>query len=314
MYTHRMKILNIISGFIFILCVISRCNLHADYSIKNSSKSHPRKKTSKENIQTKPILVYGFASSGMFAVFSAVLGALNFYEKGDYAGIKIHLLDGLYLDPELGPNWWEYFFEPINIENNVQAPHHTFTLNDHLIFADQGFHMPRERAFELIQRYIHLKPHIQNKVEQFVQERFQNSFVIGVHHRGTDKIVEMPLVSYDKTFSTLLEVINSLNEMQKANLKVYVATDDAHFLTYILQACPYEVIYNDFRRSDNNLPLHYGNNTTKYHSNYQKGEEALLDCLLLSKCHFLIRPWSSLSIIADHFNPTMPVISIWGGQ
>ena len=111
-----------------------------------------------------PYLVYSVAGSGMFAVFSAVLGALDYYEKGNYAGIKIELCDGYYLDPEMGPNWWEYFFEPINI-GNEQVSHYSFDVSEHLVFADRGFHMPRKRAFELIQRYVLLKPQIQNKVD-----------------------------------------------------------------------------------------------------------------------------------------------------
>jgi hypothetical protein len=94
-------------------------------------------------------------------------------------------------------------------------------------------------------------------------------------------------------------------------LRIYVATDDANFLKYMIPLYPKHIIYNEFVRSNDNSPLHYGFDN-KYQSNYQKGEEALLDCLLLSKCNFLIRPWSSLSIIADHFSPKMPVIGIWG--
>lgn len=52
------------------------------------------------NEKAGPFLVYNFGTSGMFAVFSAVLGALDYYEKGNFAGIKIDLCNGSYLDPE----------------------------------------------------------------------------------------------------------------------------------------------------------------------------------------------------------------------
>lgn len=246
----------------------------------------------------------------MFAVFSGVLGALNFYEQGDYQGIKIELEGGVYQDPRLGSNWWTYFFEPIYVGND-EGLDYTFTFEDHRALAHDGFHMPRQRAHELISKYIKVLPHIQNKVDRYVKEQFQDAYVIGVHHRGTDKITEMPLVPYEKTAQALAAVIKNLPKEQASNLKIYVATDDSNFLKFISSLYPDRVIFSDFIRSENDRPLHIGNDD-KYGSIYQKGEEALVDCLLLSRCNYLIRPWSSLSIVADHFNPDMPMTTIWG--
>ncbi|MFV0339467.1 MAG: nodulation protein NodZ [Parachlamydiaceae bacterium] len=256
------------------------------------------------------LLVYNTGNSGMFAVFSGVLGALNFYEQGEFQGIEIALEGGVYQDPKLGPNWWTYFFAPIHVGNN-QASTYTFTFEDHRALAHDGFHMPRQRAHELISKYIKVLPHIQNKVDLFVKERFQDHYVIGVHHRGTDKVTEMPLVSFDKTAKALAGVIEKLPKEQHAHLKIYAATDDSHFIEFLSTIYPDQVIFNDFVRSEDNQPLHIGNDE-KYGSIYQKGEEALVDCLLLSRCNHLIRPWSSLSIVADHFNPNMPITTLWG--
>lgn len=246
----------------------------------------------------------------MFAVFGAVLGALDFYEKGTFKGIKIAFKGGVYSDPQLGPNWWTYFFEPICIgDENFRS--YTFSLQDHRALAHIGFHMPRQRAYELIQRYIKPLPHIQEKVDAYYDDHFLGHFVIGIHHRGTDKVIEMPRVAFEKTLSALTGVINSLNEAQNNSLKIYIATDDSNFIDYMLKLYPNQVIYNDFVRSDDDRPLHYGSDE-KYRSIYQKGEEPLIDCLLLSRCNHMIRPWSSLSTIADHFNPSMPITTLWG--
>jgi hypothetical protein len=255
-------------------------------------------------------LIYNTGNSGMFAVFSGVLGALNFYEQGNYQGIHIALEGGVYQDPKLGSNWWTYFFEPIQVGND-RALTYTFTFEDHRALAHDGFHMPRNRAHELITKYIKVLPHIQNQVDRFVTNHFKDHYVIGVHHRGTDKVTEMPLVPYEKTAKALATVIDHLSNEEKSHFKIYVATDDAHFVEYLSKAYPDQVIYNDFVRSDDSQPLHIGNDE-KYSSIYQKGEEALVDCLLLSRCNYLIRPWSSLSIVADHFNPDMPMTTLWG--
>lgn len=249
------------------------------------------------------------SDSGMFAIFGSVLGTLNFYERENFAGLKIDLNSGRYLDPQVGPNWWEYFFEPINL-GDENAPKHYFSQEEYMRLALLAFPDTRERAFELIQRYIHLKPSIQQEVDSFCNRHFKDHFVIGVHHRGTDKITEWPLVPYEKTFNTLNEVISSLSETQRNNLRVYIATDEQRFLTYLLERLPSILIYSDFVRSHTSTALHEYD-TGFYSSSYQLGKEALLDCLLLSRCHILLRPVTScLSAISSCFNPEMPVIGL----
>jgi hypothetical protein len=45
-------------------------------------------------------------------------------------------------------------------------------------------------------------------------------------------------------------------------------------------------------------------------SNYKKGEGALIDCLLLSRCNTLIRTTSFLSAWASIFNPKLPIVLV----
>jgi hypothetical protein len=144
-----------------------------------------------------------------------------------------------------------------------------------------------------------------------VNQFFENHVVIGVHHRGTDKIIECPLVPYEKTCATIAQVIDNLFPSQRENLRIYVASDEEAFIDYISARFPSLVIYNNFVRSrDNTTPLHEYN-SGYYESNYQMGREALIDCLLLSRCHVLIKPPTScLSTTSIRFNPDMPVINL----
>ncbi len=260
-------------------------------------------------IEKDSFVVYENAgTSGMFAMFSGILGALDYYDQGQLKGIRVDLNDGPYLDSAHGPNWWNYFFSPVDLGDS-SGKIHAITIEDHLHLAHKGFHMSRHRASELIQKYVHVSPGIQEEVDAFVRAHFDNHFVIGVHHRGTDKVTEMPLIPYERTINTLNEVIANLKPEQKVNFKIYVASDDQHFLTYLTQLYPEKLIYGDFVRSEDETPLHLGNDA-RYGSVYQKGKEALLECLLLARCQYLIRPWSSLSIVSDHFNPDIPVASL----
>ena len=42
--------------------------------------------------------------------------------------------------------------------------------------------------------------------------------------------------------------------------------------------------------------------------NWNKGRDAVLDCLLLSRCDVLVRTASNLSLCAGFFNPRLPVV------
>lgn len=246
--------------------------------------------------------------SGFGAVFSTVLAALDIYDQGGYGGVKIDLNSGLYFDEEYGPNWWEYFFEPINI-GDATASHYVFSDIEVFNLASMGFRISRQRAYELIQKYVHLKPHVKQKIDKFIKKSFKDFFVIGLHHRGTDKKLEAPIVPYADTMMHVSGFISSLPKGIK--YRIYVATDDHHFLNYVCLLYPKKVVFNDFVRSKDGYPLHY--NDGIYRNNYQKGEEAIIDLLLLSKCKVLIYPaFSTFSMTATKFNPFQKVFPLVG--
>jgi hypothetical protein len=241
---------------------------------------------------------------GFFALFNVVLGALDYYDKGGCAGIKIEMDWGEYVDPNQGPNWWEYFFEPIHLGERFAPSSFLSWPSEVQDLAYKSYNTSRNRSYEIIKKYVHLKPEIEDEIESIFKEKFSDSFMIGIHHRGTDKYGETPIVPYLNTLKALNYAIINLTRNQRANLKIFVATDDQNFLAHLLKTCPYQIVFNDFVRSPDHRPVHYGNNW--HSSNFQKGKEVLIDCLLLSKCNILIRPEaSSVSLTATKFNPQM---------
>lgn len=282
---------------IYLLCffILPPCNLHTTTPKKEKGPS---------------VVLNG--DGGFFAVFSCVLSVLDHYDKKDFSGVKIDFQSGLYLDLEKGPNWWEYYFEPIQRKDKKakNAPYHILTGAEILHYTGLGFHVPRKRAYKLIKKYVHLKPDIKKDVKSFVKKNFKGHFVIGVHHRGTDKILEVPLVSYAKTLQALNDVIDGLSESSLKKLKIYVATDEQSFLNYMLSIYPSQIIHGNFVRSTDSSSLHGGSH--HYANNYQKGKEALMECLLLSKCKVLIYPQSALSLASTKFNPRLKAIPIYG--
>ena len=177
-------------------------NLH--YDVLFETVVSPKNAWDKEKLvavirkMKKPYLILeNTHCSGFGASLSSVLGALDLYERDNYAGLIVNFNDGLFFDSEKGQNWWEYFFEPISLGRETSSQY-TFTSPDVSCIIGNGFWLPRNRAYELIEKYVTLKPEIKNDMTSYVTQYFQGHYVIGVHHRGTDKIVEAPRVSFEK--------------------------------------------------------------------------------------------------------------------
>ncbi len=241
---------------------------------------------------------------GFFASFLSVIGGLDYYEKNHYAGCKVQFKWGLYQDKRIGQDWWEYYFEPIRIgvHKNLKTKRLS---NDHrhdLAFRAMSS-ISRERAYELITKYIRIKQHIHNKVDTFVQENFNNKYVIAIHYRGTDKSLEAPRVPYEKVCNALDKVILELPA--GTDYILFIASDEQNFIDHMKAQYPFKICYLDAIRSRDGKPIHVNQPNP-----YKQGEEALIDCMLLSKAHILIRTHSNVGASAGNFNPQLPMITL----
>lgn len=245
-------------------------------------------------------------SAGLFAEFGAVLGMLEHYEvwRAQYAGAVVDFKGGgLYHDPAAGQNWWEYYFEPIDIGDgrgkSAKSAARRIDIYQHIQFSMRATRgMSRAGGHRLIERYIRVKPEIRRKVDAFVTENFGDAHVIGVHFRGTDKAAEAPRVAYE----TVLAAIRAQPGATGAQgCRVFVATDEQAFLDWMRTQLPDELIYSGAFRSPAGHPAHIGSP-----DRHTRGEEAVIDCLLLSRCQYLIRTPSNLGLCATFFNPSLP--------
>jgi hypothetical protein len=251
------------------------------------------------------LLTLPLYNPGLFSVFNTVLGALDYYDRGLISGLRIDFGDhGWYFDSVRGSNWWNYYFEPIILgKNSDNVPEKLFPTYQKISFAyESQFEMPRERAYELIQKYIHVLPHITQHIDIFWAQHLAGSFVIGVHYRGTDKLEADP-VSYD----TIVEHIRAIMaDHPDESIKIFVATDDACFATFIREQFPQLLIMRDALRSDDTRGVHMRTDLDPY----KKGEDVVIDCLLLSRCSVLIKMASNVSDCSLQFNPNIPVIRL----
>jgi hypothetical protein len=243
-------------------------------------------------------LNYPHPNCGLFSAFRYVLSALKSYEDNakTIAGVKIDFgKEGPYYDPLYGDNWWEYYCEPIDIGSQKNSLLKSW--ND-LPPCPIQFHNNKKEANFIISKYIQVKPHILQKVGEIVSNQFKH-YMIGVHYRGTDKVTEAPRVRYHEMAKAVSEFVISEGLRQ---FKVFVATDEVNFLKFMKKKFPNRIVcYEESYRSTDNAPIHF-NETL---SPYKKGEDAFIDCLLLSHCNYLIATCSHLSLCSTFFNPKL---------
>lgn len=242
---------------------------------------------------------------GMFSVFFDVMSLLQCYERGTFSYVEVDFADtGPYYDENVGPNWWEYYFQPIRLGDKTQMPNIILGNLKEIKPFDIEFKTPRQEVNKLIQTYVSIKPAIQEEIDAFVNDHFQSSFVIGIHYRGTDKKCEARRLSYVKVSKQIRQTINRLKIRY---YKIFVATDEQAFLDYMISHFRDRVCWiKETKRSIDNTALHYSN----IDSPYMIGKHALMDCILLSKTHILLRTSSNLSLASTFFNPDLEVIEL----
>jgi nodulation protein Z len=240
--------------------------------------------------------------SGLFSEFAAVLGFLDHFDRWRhlYAGVKVDFDDGLYYEPAFGPNWWEYYFEPIDIgggrdaQASVVSPHyHDLCANR----VERG--MSRQTGSALIERYVAVKPSIRGITDAYVSEHWTDAFVVGIHYRGTDKAEDAPRVPYQEVEAM---VRDRMSHAGPGRCRIFLATDEQAFVDYMRQRFPGQLLCREMFRSVDGRPIDVVNTD----GNHKKGLDAVVDCLLLSRTHSLIRTASNLSLCSTFFNEQLP--------
>lgn len=200
-----------------------------------------------------------------------------------------------YRDPARSANWLSYFFEVVD-----PGPRVDFRISQMSELCMPLRYLSRrtlEETSELVKLRLSLKQEILSKLERFCGEHFAGKKIVGVHYRGTDKVEEAPRVSWEAARETLANYLCANRDVNG----LFVATDEPPFREYVADSFPeLEVIhYGSSLAADGKADLG---------SNYAKGEGALMDCLLLSRCSAAIRTTSFLSAWASIFNPKLPIV------
>ena len=146
-----------------------------------------------------------------------------------------------------------------------------------------------------MKKYVVVKPHIQKIVDNFVDEYFNNKSIIGCHVRGTD-FAYATATSVEKYFEIL--------DTQK-DVHIFLATDQTQYVDLFKNKYGNErILTYDSLRSDNDVAAFELENG----SPYKKGEDVLIDTLLLSRTNQIIKCAAAGGEFALWFNEKLEVL------
>ncbi len=271
---------------------------------------------------------------GFFAELHKVMQCLIHYEK-DLAQVYVDWTDEFFPYKDgADENGWDLFFEPIpptrktttkvvqKIIVNSTAQHHE--LHDQCCTApwvayDQ--YLPYRRLIhKKLTKYIRLKPAIQNEWDAFYNAQMKGYKCIGVHARIARQHAwlvpgkRLPQVDdYFKEIDRLIKI------HQGKNIKIFVASDSHQAIRQFKERYGDRMLSIEAYRSEEDKDpciMYTSGSYYKTHKNawheqkhrYFGGLTTLLDCLLLSKCNYLIHTTSNLAFFATYYNPEIKSI------
>ena len=209
--------------------------------------------------------------AGLMSYFLQTVGSLNlltedsdkFYVKFDY--------NMLYQDLKYGKNVWEYYFyQPFNILKEEAEIAEKIIDIGRLGRLDLNYTRKSiERAHFIINKYIHLKEHIKDKIESFLATNVgDNKKLLAVHKRGTDHINDSPILPLSKYFNTVDAIINNYD-------KLLICSDEEYSIQAFKDRYKDKVIY--------------------YNSIRAMGEDVVIESYLMSRADYIIKTTSNVS-------------------
>jgi hypothetical protein len=278
------------------------------------------------------LICYSNPDNGFFALVSSVLNGVQIsLESNLVPVVKLdqHASDFFY-EPSVGDNIWEYYFEPVQdigseafhteltagridpgevqVLDSEEESFRLLSLTDpgriaHFWVGEDpsnpGEWLTAKRALgrDFVGRFVKVKSRILGLVDEFETRHFQSTMTYGVHIRGTDFGYATP-IHPERYFEAIREKIAADNP---GDFRVFLATDQQQFVTLFKEEFPGRVLtYDAYRSCDEKAPFQMNSL-----DNYKKGEDVLVDALLLSRCHYLFKGPSAVGEYALWFNPKL---------
>jgi hypothetical protein len=163
----------------------------------------------------------------------------------------------------------------------------------------------RREAKAIIDSFIRPRAYILQKVNDFFARHMAGHHLIGVHARGTDATSKQELRTFRQGSLVLWRYVKEIERLLdiQPNARIFVASDEQSSLNYLANAFGHRVIaYHSNRHQGGEaagqgptgwlMPAYIARDRDVAAKN---GEDAVIEYLLLSRCHYLVHNGSSLA-------------------
>ena len=263
----------------------------------------------------------GFFSSINHAMQNAYLCTL----KGVVPYFK--WTNSLFVDPELGPNAWKYFFkQPKNLPLLAKhTPDPGLILRNKILFREDG----KPIHFDNLDMYIPLPPANIPIAHQIVKHFYTDLILpdtqqltsdisvdghVGLHVRSPIMFgrkrwsrEQLPKLTNQVPINSYLEKIEqALKHPAATSGKVFLATDSEQIVEMFMKILPGMVVNSSVFRTKKGEFHH-----ARPISGYQMGLDIIKEVELLSRCAILVHGESSISTFLKCLCPDQPCLNIY---
>lgn len=242
---------------------------------------------------------------GLFACFYCILYGVYICEMEDISPVIFLGDKHLYYESEKGNNVFEYYYKKghsIVEKEIINLP--TIVVSNPAKFLKWCRISTFEKRVSnlIILKYFKLRSEIKTALSEFKKANFSQSKILGVHYRGTDKITEYALVEFKEYESKIRIALES-----KLFDKIFFCSDELKLRARVKKkfgdkVVIYETAAKYHRSSENHeLGIHFTQSTP-----FLAGQDALIECYILSQCNALLSSSrSSMSLFATFINPNL---------
>lgn len=179
----------------------------------------------------------------------------------------------------------------IKVSNGKFPQTHSYPVSKHHLYNEEFRHYVKGT---IIDKFIHIKKSVTDKLEAFYQKNMAGKRTIGIHLRGKFLGNEVPPISPDF-------LMYHANLFADGKTQFFIATDQAPLLEVAKKQLRGKVIFYESQRFNSTSSPVAGQ--AKLHPIL--GENILIEMLLLSRCDHLIHTLSNVSTTALYFNPVL---------
>lgn len=235
-------------------------------------------------------------SGDLFSSVNCIVRLLLYHEMGYCAGIEVDFQkNGHFYEPSRGSNWWEYYFEPIQVGNpddGLPIPcgeSRAYEATQEIVDACKP-----QRFNKIIKKHIRVKPAIRQKMQHYFAQNFKGQTMIGVH------FIKNRRITYDNISQAIHRYVK---EKKIRDYRLFVSTEDQGFLDFMRMLFTDRVRFLPGVRSK-------GKKSAQVTTPYAQGEREVLEWLLLARSEIMIHTHSTLSFWVKCQNLSLPTITI----